>query len=127
MPYYIYSTISNDVKYCIYSEKPEDLRKDLSVPIHEFLINGKANIANKHLITPRGVMTKISDDDFSILKENATFQRHVKNGFIAFEKKEFAIDRVIKDMKPKDNSAPITPAFYEGKGSTVPKPVVIGR
>lgn len=67
---YIYSTLSNDQRY--------QLKDGRSV-----LIAGKANVANKQLVTPKGVVTPVSEDEFNLLQENIVFIAHAKNGFLS--------------------------------------------
>lgn len=67
---FIYSTLSNDQRY--------RLKDGRTV-----LVAGKANVANKQLVTPKGVVTSISEDEFNQLQENIVFQAHARNGFIA--------------------------------------------
>jgi hypothetical protein len=101
--YAIYAT--NDVK---------------SPPIIErtILIKGGANVAeHKTLITPKGVVTEVSDEDFAILENDYHFKDHVKNGYLTVERKETPIAKVIEGMKEKDASAPKTPDDEEFLGS----------
>jgi len=127
MSYYIYSTLASDMNYATYSTKPEDLRRDIAKPIKEILIAGKANVANKHFVTPRGMVTKISDEDFGLLKENYHFKEHVRLGYVTSEKKQLEVDKVITGMNARDVSAPITPAFYEKASPGMPKPIGLRR
>lgn len=111
MSYYIYSTLSTDMRYTEYKEPISG--ETISVIKHSVQINGRANVADKNFITPRGVMTKVSDEDFAMLSKNALFELHRKNGYISFEKKQADVDKVIVNMKKRDQSAPITPEFYD--------------
>jgi hypothetical protein len=101
---YVYSTLSCDQGYAIY-DKGADGTPILNRVIH---INGKANITNKVLQTPRGVVTEVSDADLETLNSNYHFNEHVKLGFITFEAKQFDADQVAKDMTKQDKSAPKT-------------------
>lgn len=117
MSYYIYSTLANNMKYVDYDE-PIEGQKIRGVR-HSVTIEGKVGVANKNFITPRGAVTKVSDEDFKMLEKNTAFKDHVKNGFIKYEKKEASIDKVVKDMKARDVSAPITPDFYKNASPTL--------
>lgn len=120
MTYYIYSTLSTDMKYTEYQDPIKGQK--VSIVKHSVLVHGRAGVADKHLITPRGVMTKVSDEDFAMLSNNALFKLHTENGYIKFEKKAAEVDKVVVDMKARDVSAPITPEFYEKAPEQVAKP-----
>lgn len=91
MDYYVYSTLSNDNRY------------------GEVLINGKANVANKNVITPLGVVTRITDAQLDECKSYPVFQLHMDNGFLSVEKYKEDADLVASDMTGRDASAPETP------------------
>jgi hypothetical protein len=114
MSYYIYSTLANNMTYVDYHPAMEGLTHGQKASIrHQVTIEGKVGVANKNLVTPRGAVTKVNDEDFAMLKDCVAFQDHVKNGFISFEKRQLDVDKVISGMKPRDVSAPITPDFYK--------------
>lgn len=115
---YIYSTLTSGMTYVTYAQGGADL------PIVEHRVNiaGGANVANKHLLTPRGVVTEVSDEDMGHLENNKLFQLHKRNGFILVD--SVSVDPEIKvaaDMEQKDDSAPITPEDYPDV-SEGPKP-----
>jgi len=112
---YVYSTLSCDQGYAIY-DKGVDGTPILNRVIH---INGKANITNKVLITPRGVATEVSDSDLETLNKDYHFSEHVKNGFITFDAKKFDADEVSRDMTKQDRSAPKTKDELENDQITV--------
>ena len=94
---------------------------------HEVLINGKVGVANKNLITPRGAVTSVKDEDYDILKSNYSFQEHIKAGHIVVEKKQEDMDKVVANMKKRDNSAPITPDSYADVDENTPIPKGVKR
>lgn len=96
---FVFSTLSNDNAYPIYKD---------GVKVKTILINGKANIANKNLITPSGIMTTVSNEDLELLKGDENFMKQVKGGFMSFETKKADVEEVAKDMTEKDKSAPMT-------------------
>lgn len=106
MAVYIYSTQTNSTAY------PE-WRYDPGKPFHtmkrKVIINGGTGVANKHFVTPMGVMTKVSDEDFAFLKENAMFQRAVKNGWHTYDTSRQEPEDMAKNMKIGDGSAPKNP------------------
>lgn len=94
---YIYSTLSNDQIY--------QLKDGRSV-----LIAGKANVANKQLVTPKGMATAISEDEFHLLQQNIVFKAHSKNGFVsASHDKQDAETFAARNLAPADKAAQDTP------------------
>jgi hypothetical protein len=104
MSYYVYSTLTSDMKYTIY----KDRSTDLPVVERTIFINGGANLADKKnpLVTPKGFVTEISDEDYEALKTNAVFQLHVKNNFVVVEQRSIKLEKVISDLAPRDPSSP---------------------
>lgn len=98
MPY-IYSTSSADVNFRI--------RDDQFNVLETIFVAGKANIANKHMLTSRGVSTEVSDEQLKKLESIPVFRQQVANGFLKVDSKRNA-DKVAKEMAPKDKSAPAT-------------------
>jgi hypothetical protein len=117
----IYSTLSAPVAYNIFV--PKKNKNDLNKIAQKILIKGGANISDKNLYTPKGIVTHIEDEEFEILKDHPTFIRHEKAGFIKFDKgMKTNVDKAIKTLNRKDKSAPKTPEDYkEGKAPTVNK------
>ena len=120
MPY-VYSTATSDIKYCAYHPGPETqasakLKKTV-------LVRGGANLAplTGRLITPRGVVTQVSDEDLEFLLQNEAFIRHQKAGHMHVDKAAKEPDKVAAaGMNPQDLSAPITPKSKEVLGTAVP-------
>jgi len=106
---YIYSTLSNDQLYA--------LKDGRSV-----LIAGKANVADKRLITPRGKATAITEDEFALLQENIVFAAHSRNGFVsAAHHKEDAEKFAEKHLEAADKSAQDTPETAKKRNSKAAK------
>ena len=125
MPY-VYSTITADTNYCEYHKSPEgaaSARLKRSVTI-----NGGANLApvNRHLssvvlMTPRGAVTQVTDEELDFLENNEAFKRHRARNFLAVESKAKDINVVVSaGMAPQDESAPITPKSKEVLGTAIP-------
>ena len=95
---YVYSTLSNDQRY--------QLKDGRSV-----FIAGKANVANKQLVTLKGVVTAITEDEFNLLQENIVFIAHSKNGFVSgdHEKRDPEVFAE-RNLEGADKSAQDTPA-----------------
>jgi hypothetical protein len=122
MAYYVYSTLANDQKYVTY--KPLQEGQDIGVIDESVLIEGKANVATKNLVTPRGLVTKVSEAQYKILEKCPAFKKHVENGYISVTKKEAKLDKVLGGMVvvERDVSAPTTPDWYKkGNGAALPK------
>jgi hypothetical protein len=117
MKIFIYSTLSNNQLYTKYLANPGG---DMPRVDRTVLIKGGANVADKHFVTPLGVVTEISAEDYELLKENKLFQTHVENGFITTDAKHVNIDKIVADMTGADQSAPLTPQDYEVADKTPP-------
>lgn len=105
---FVYSTLTSNQKYV----KWKVLDNGMQMHDGYVLIHGGANVATgsaPKTITPRGVVTKVSDEELDLLMNDFTFKRHMENGFIKVEKYQDNADKVAKDMAPKDDSAPRTP------------------
>lgn len=118
--YFVYSTLSRPMAYAFHGEAINDVR-----PIEKTIrIEGGANVARKNLETPRGVVTRISDEDAELLSTNPVFLRHQKNGFIVMEKHNKDPEKVAaQHMESADASAPLTTADF-GDGDDAPRAVV---
>jgi hypothetical protein len=107
---YIYSTLTGAVKYNTYAQ---DDGAALPRVIRSVLIKGGANLADKNLVTPKGVMTEITEEQLADLREISVFQLHEKNGFIKIETSNRDIEKTVSDMQARDESAPLTPDDFE--------------
>lgn len=107
MPY-IYSTLTSDQEYRGYRDG-----RDVKTVKWSVTIKGGANVASRNLITPKGTLTIVSDEELALLNENAQFNRHKERGFITVEKREEKVEKVTSNMKKKDKSAPLTDADFK--------------
>ncbi len=112
MSYFVYSTLTCDNAYTLYEKTPPE---QLSKPRRSIIIKGGANVANKHVLTAKGIVTQVSEADMEILKQNDHFMLHHKNGYITWEKHKEDPERVAKDMKAKDAGAPKVPEDFKDK------------
>ena len=107
---YVYSTLTAPMRYTLWDRPSEN---SLPVAKSSVLIQGGANLAPKTLVTPKGVVTPITDEQYEmLLKGCPSFKRHMKRGFIQVEDRNAPIEEVVSDMEPKDASAPKTPEDY---------------
>ena len=114
--HYVYSTLSNDQTYTAYVDRGKDNKSQgPNVVEARVLIKGQVNVVDSvHLMTPKGRVTPISQEEYEILHKNEVFLKHKKNGFIVVEKTEENPETVAQlDMEAKDQSAPLTKEDYK--------------
>lgn len=106
---YIYSTLSNSqmISEFVSAEGGTPKRK------RSVIINGGSNVSNKALVTPRGVVTELSDADYEFVKNDRSFKRWVERGYIVVDDKKIDVEKVIADMDGRDESAPLVPQDFE--------------
>jgi hypothetical protein len=126
MTFYVYSTITNGTKYCLYDTSlpgPAVLKKYVEIKGGHG-INAAHNPNQKNnFYTPRGMVTIVSDEDMEFLKGNEAFNRHIKGGFLSVDSKKISAEKKADDMAQKDGSAPLTPQDFEaGENSTKEQP-----
>lgn len=106
MANYVHSTASQNMVYPIYAEGKQNQAQVLK----KITIRGRANVADSAtLITPRGAVTEVSDEDLALLKRSAAFQRHVAHGFMKVLGES---ELNTTDMKKRDGSAQIQDEEY---------------
>lgn len=115
--YYVYSTATNSGSYVEYEKNASN---ELSIPKKwpngkpmVVTIKGGHGLSDKHFVTPKGVVTQVTDEEMEWLKTNPAFLRHMDRGFISYDKKKVAPEKKARDMEQKDNCAPLTPKDYE--------------
>ena len=113
---YVLSKLTNTQVYTKYVKGINNM----NIPQKQIEIKGGADIANKNLITPEGVITTVSDDELEILKQNPDFMRHVEKGHIKYYALNPNLEKEAGKLE-KDNSAPKTPDDYEKQGKKKPK------
>ena len=107
MSKYIYSTLTGAQVY-----RDKDGNK--------VRIEGGANSPSKHMMTPRGIATKVTDDQLKVLENCNLFKAHKQNGFIEVSAFEKNADKVAKDLKSNDKSAPDTEEKLKAEGKETP-------
>ncbi len=117
MPY-VLSKLSNSQVYTKYAEGQTDT--NLNVVVAEVKIDGGADVINKQLVTPQGVVTKVSDNELEILKSNKDFQRHLENGLVKYYNTAPKIEKEADKME-KDKSKQLTAEDYKKAGKKAPK------
>lgn len=121
--YYVYSTATCPIDYVVYVKNTSNdlgvVQKHPNGKQMRVTIKGGHGVANKNLVTPRGVVTEVSDEDMQLLLEDKIFQRHMKAGFMSYDKKNVDPEKKAASMEDKDGSAPLTPKdFEESENST---------
>lgn len=105
MPY-VYSTATSSTTYNIY---PEVVHKEVSRPVHSITIKGGANVKPFDRETPSGARTEVTDNELKMLMNDFHFKKHMEAGHIKVVDKKIVVEKAVRDMKPKDESAPKTP------------------
>lgn len=109
--HYVYSTATCDIAYGVWIKGGNDL----PIRTRAIVIKGGAGVANKHLITPRGVVTEVSDEELALLEQDEAFQRHVEHGFIRVERAKIDPEKVAADMTGRDEASPLVPQDFAKK------------
>jgi hypothetical protein len=107
--FYVYSTLSNDNVYVNHRRGGNDM------PIADgngILIRGGANVPDKRLITPAGVVTIVTADEIEYLRQNEVFKVHEKNGYITVSSEKVDAEVAAADMESRDPGAPLVPGDF---------------
>lgn len=115
MPF-VLSKLANTQVYTKYAKGIDNV----NIPVEQVEIKGGADITDKNLVTPQGVITKVTDAQLEILKENKDFQKHLENGHINYFNHTPNVEKQTEKME-KDKSAPLTPEHYKKQGKKEPK------
>lgn len=105
MTYYIYSTLASDNVYAAHGPAVDGLPQARE----GILIRGGYGVATRALVTPRGSVTPITDEQYARLQDDAVFVLHRDNGFIAVEQSSAPAEVVAANMAQNDPSAPLEP------------------
>lgn len=120
MPY-VYSTISQDNIYCKWAQGGGDM----PIAREGILIRGGSGIPDRHLWTPDGVRTEVTDAQLAELHSDSLFQIHMKAGFLKVDDKKRDASKAASDMNQADESKPLTPDDYQDDSG--PQPIRRGR
>ena len=105
---FITSKLSSSVSYAFYVQDSNKINR----VVDTITINGGADVINKALITPQGVVTELEDDKLDKLKTHPVFRTHLENGYISIQGTEKAAKKAEETLE-KDKSSQITPDDYE--------------
>lgn len=123
----IFSSLTSDQSYTIYREDtpkgaPAVVKVVDGKPM-SIVIKGGSGVANEYIQTPKGVCTEVSDQAFAMLETCPMFNRHKERRFIKVHEKKISPEKVLKDMEPKDLSAPLVDSdFVAGEAPTLNTP-----
>lgn len=108
--YLIVSTLTASVSYGAWNTDPDGRR--IPVRVADVVIKGGAGVADARGDTPVAAGTEVSEEQFALLKNDPTFQRHQKAGFLKVtaisRDNEATAERAAPDMAQRDASAPET-------------------
>lgn len=103
----VYSTMTNPTSFVEWAPGGGD------IPVKKRVVTikgGAGLVSRKALITPLGVKTEVSDDDYAYLLTNNLFNEFVRIGYIkVLTKGRTEADTVAADMAQRDGSAPLVP------------------
>jgi len=106
----IISTATADTDYVLYNRTDTN-----AVPViaGKVRVKGGANLAKGRRgqslqdETPLAGQTVVSNEQLEFLKNDPAFQRHLSRGFLAIIGGTDKVEKVVKNMTPKDRSAPL--------------------
>lgn len=112
---YVYSTLSAN---CIYSVFGKSSHGKPPAPYGSVNVHGGAGVMSEALMTPAGAVTRITEDELTLLQSSDLFRRHQSAGFVRVVKnpehrspdQEEIATFVSEHMSPKDNGAQVTKA-----------------
>lgn len=107
--HYVYSTLSAPQEYVTYNSGAADLPQ----AVQSVFIAGGANVAGKHLVTPLGVVTKVTDEELKALETNEVFKLHKENGFVTVSDAKVDPEVVAADMTSRDEAAPLVDGDFD--------------
>ena len=117
--YHVYCTAANSTEYNKFNEHGP---RGINIVERTLLIKGGAGINQKHVRTPLGVHTIVSDEDMEWLKDDYHFKQKIKDGYIVVRKQNVdpevvAADMVTRQWKngQKTDAFPVSPMDFNGE------------
>lgn len=108
MPF-VYSTLTAGNTYVDYHATVNGV----PTAVRSVAIAGGTNVPNKHLVTPMGVVTEVTDDELEFLEKDPGFIFHREKGFLKVQKTKANPEKVAADMETRDASAPAVPQDFK--------------
>ncbi len=91
-------------------------------------IRGGAGVANKHLVTPQGVMTEVTDEEAEFLLNDHHFKQHQNNGFVTITAGRAEVEKVVADMSSEPTGAdPLNESSFDDGDERAPLPQTMTR
>lgn len=138
MSVYLLSTMTGAVAYCFYDKGPDG---GLPLEKKRIYLHGGAHLPSLStpfgaqgkddqgtpMWTPSGVVTAVTDEAYAELLNHDLFKKHVDGGFVrvvdaAAADSHKVVEKAVREMKDKDNSAQLTPENAKAKlGKNSPK------
>ena len=112
MSNYVYSTLANDQVYPYWIE--QDNSRQLPRREVEVFIKGQAGVMGKNLVTPKGVVTEVTDEELAVLEKSPQFKRHCELGYLNVSKKKTNADKAASDLN-RDASSQLTPEMLRAE------------
>lgn len=109
--HFVYSTLAASTAYVFWTESEGGQK----VEKHRITVKGGSGVANKNLITPIGVATRISEEDAKLLAEHPLFKRHQQKRFVRIEPIEKDPEKVVTSggLVTRDISSPLQPGDFK--------------
>jgi hypothetical protein len=117
---YVFSSLSQNQLYTNWTVGAN------GVPVEDgqVFISGGAGVINKDkFITPRGVVTSVTDEQLAILEKNEDFRLHKRTGFIEVRARSADADKIGDSLNAGDKSRQATDKTLE-VASTVNNPYI---
>lgn len=113
---FVVSTLATDVCYTGYTGGEGQSLPRVAVSV---TIKGGAGVANRRtIITPRGVVTEVNEEQAKFLAQHPVFRRHMARGFLSETASKVDGDEAAADMTGRDESAPLVDQDIEDKPET---------
>lgn len=117
MPFII-TTLAAGVEYTNYRKTPSGKY----VAEESVTVKGGSGVADKRtLVTPLGVVTRVTAAQIKILKANPLFKDHLEKGFVTIVDKDPRDADAAATAMPRDESAQLTPEDYTVAGKKTPE------
>lgn len=88
---YVYSTVTASIAYTVGDKT--------------IVIKGGANVADKHMWTPKGIATQVTKEELEELRKIPSFSSREKEGYFSTSQFEKNANKVADDMAGADKSA----------------------
>lgn len=123
MSNFIYSTLTAGQNYVVRAINDVG---DV-VKIRDIHINGGHGLTNRYGDILSGTVTEVSDEDLAALRQDFTFNLHVKNGWIIVDDTKKDPEKVISDLNQRDGGAPLDQADLDAmaEDGTLPEKVEV--